>query len=431
MTIKKAGVSLKDMEMKHFSLSKIIIGVLLLIVSIALIVLIVIWTKSISEENRLQMLKTELDKVTKEKGEKALLSTLGIDVENIFYGEDGLILFEEEGQSWKYSADEMQNISVYKKCAPSVVSIISGTGLSDSTTGSGVIISSDGYVITNRHVLGSLSSFQVSLYDKSTVEATLVGQDVITDIAVIKLEGGKKYIPLEFNLDSNLVVGQKVIAIGSPYGYEWTQSVGTLSGLGRVVTSSEGIPLANMIQSDVAINPGNSGGPLLDSHGRMIGLNTAIYSTSGSSQGISFSIPIDTVMSVATSLIRNGSVNRGWLDILSVELNPLIAEYSSLPISEGILVSQVVPRGEADKSGLKGGSEKVQYGSSVIYLGGDVITAIGDKEIKGYNDYFTALMDTHSGDKLDITVLRNGSYVTLKNVTLVAQSGENTGWIIR
>lgn len=419
------------MDHRRLSVSRIIIIVAVVLCSVLIAAGIIVWTRSISEKSRMEALKKELDKVTREKGEQALLASLGITVENIFYGEDGLILFEDEGASWQYSADEMQNISVYRKCAPSVVSIISETGLSDAANGSGVIISTDGFVITNRHVIGSGSSFLVSLYDGSTVNATLVGQDAMTDIAVIQLEDDRKYIPLEFNLEDDLVVGQKVIAIGSPYGYAWSQSVGTLSGLGRMVTSSEGIPLANMIQSDAAINPGNSGGPLLDAHGRMIGLNTAIYSTSGSSQGISFSIPVDTVMSVAAEIIRTGKVDRGWLDILSVELNPLITEYSSLPISEGILISQVVPAGAADKGGLKGGSERVQYGSSVIYLGGDVITKIGDTDIKGYNDYFTALLGTHAGDKVDITVLRNGSYVTLKNVSLVSQNAENTGWIIR
>ncbi len=419
------------MKERKTSFSKVIIIGIVIVASVLILIGLIFWTRAISDRSRLEVLREELDKVVKEDGQMALLSTLGIEVENIFYGEDGLILFEEGNEKWKYSADELQNITVYKKVSPSVVSILSSSGLNDVSTGSGVIISSDGYVITNGHVIGSGSSIVVSLFDGSTVDAVTVGVDSITDIAILKLESGRKYIPLEFALDDLPVVGQKVIAIGSPYGYSWSESVGVISGLGRMVTSSTGIPLANLIQTDAAINPGNSGGPLLDSKGRMLGLNTAIYSTSGTNQGISFAIPIDTVMAVATDLIRSGSVNRGWLDLLSVELNPLIADYLSLPFSEGVLVSQVVPGGSADRGGLRGGSEKVQYGSSVIYLGGDIIVKIGDKDIKGYNDYFTALLSTKAGDKVDITVYRGGSYVTLKNLELVSQNAENTGWIIK
>lgn len=417
-------------ETKH-SFSRIIIIAISIIASVLIFTGLILWTRAISDRSRLELLREELAKVVKEDGQMALLSTLGIEVDNIFYGEDGLMLFEEGNEKWKYSADELQNITVYKKVSPSVVSILSSSGLNDVSTGSGVIISSDGYVITNGHVIGSGSNIVVSLFDGNTVDADVIGIDGITDIAVLKLESGRKYIPLEFALEDSPVVGQKVIAIGSPYGYSWSESVGVISGLGRMVSSSKGIPLANLIQTDAAINPGNSGGPLLDSKGKMLGLNTAIYSTSGTNQGISFAIPIDTVMAVATDLIRSGSVNRGWLDLLSVELNPLIADYLSLPFSEGVLVSQVVPGGEADKGGLRGGNEKVQYGSSVIYLGGDIIVKIGDKDIKGYNDYFTALLSTKADDKVDITVYRAGSYVTLKNLKLVSQNAENTGWIIK
>lgn len=431
MTGNSAGVSFLFMERKHIPLARIILAVIVLLVTVFLIVGIVLWTQSIARQNRVEELKAELERVSQENGQMALLAALGLQVDNIFYGDDGLLLFDEGLARWNYSADEYQNITVYRRVAPSVVSIISHSGLSETSSGSGVIISSDGYVITNRHVIGSGTAFEVSLYDGSAVSASLIGYDSITDIAVIKLEGGSKYVPVEFNTDDNVTVGQKVIAIGSPYGYDWSQSVGSVSGLGRVVASSDGIPLANMIQTDASINPGNSGGPLLDSHGRMIGLNTAIYSTSGSSQGISFAIPVETVLSVAADLIRSGSVNRGWLDILSVELNPLIADYAGLPISKGVLISQVVPAGPADRAGLRGGSEMVQYGSSVIYLGGDIITKIGETVVDGYNDYFTALLQTREGDKVDVEVFRNGSYVTVRGVELVRQNTENTSWIIR
>ena len=138
-----------------------------------------------------------------------------------------------------------------------------------------------------------------------------------------------------------------------------------------------------MIQTDALINPGNSGGPLLDTKGRMVGLVSSIYSTSGSAQGISFALPAESVRNISQKIIKDGKVSRGWLDFLSVELNSQIVSYCNLPVDKGILVSQVVPAGMADRGGIKGGSEKAQYGSSVIYLGGDVVGAIGDKTIEG------------------------------------------------
>ncbi len=404
-------------------------GVLLILV----LIILFSWTGSIKEMRRMKELRRELEKVTKEGGEAALLSLAGVKLSNIFYGDEGAILFIDGSDSWKYSADEMQNMTVYENSKKSVVEIISLSGLYDRSSGCGVIISSDGYCITNGHVIGSGDSFNCLLSDGSVVSATPVGVDAMTDIAVIKLEKREeKYIPLSFALEQELKVGQKVIAIGSPFGWSWSQSIGSISGLGRLVTSSTGIPLANMIQTDAAVNPGNSGGPLLDGHGRMVGLNTAIYTTTGTAQGISFAIPIDTVMTVATDLIRKGKVNRGWLDVLCVEMNTILAQYMKLPENtKGILISQVVPSGEADRGGLRGGADRVQYGNSEIYLGGDIITRIGRTKIENINDYYTALLSTKAGDKCEIEVLRGGQSVKLRNVVLVDQTEENTRWVIR
>ena len=186
-----------------------------------------------------------------------------------------------------------------------------------------------------------------------------------------------------------------------------------------------------LIQTDAQINPGNSGGPLIDGKGNMIGLITAIYSTSGSAQGVSFAIPVNTVIEVASEIIRLGHVDRGTLDILCVELNPMIVDYASLPVSEGILISQVIPAGEADSAGLRGGSRAVQYGNSVIYLGGDVITALDDTPVRGYSDYYAFMAASDSGDKVDVTVNRNGDEIVIKNVPLVEQTLENMRWVIR
>ena len=163
----------------------------------------------------------------------------------------------------------------------------------------------------------------------------------------------------------------------------------------------------------------------------MIGLVSSIYSTSGSAQGISFALPVESVRTIAEKIIKDGKVSRGWFDFLSVELNSQIVSYCNLPVDKGILVSQVVPTGMADKGGIKGGNEKAQYGNSVIYLGGDVVIGINGKKVEGYTDYFAILYASSPGDKVDVTVVRNGEVVELKGVELVEQTEENTRWILR
>lgn len=412
-------------------LSKIIAVVSAAIVFLFLFILLIIWTLRIYEDRRREDLQSEIDKVTAEGGEAALLALGGYEIDNIFYSDDGLILFEEGDKDWLYSADELQNISVYRQCAPSVVEIYSGNNLSGAS-GCGVIISSDGYIVTNTHVVNAGGSLSVKFHDGSVEDASVVGTDPVTDIAVIRVDDSTRMLmPLAFRSADELVVGQKVIAIGSPYGYSWSQSVGTISAIDRTVTSSQGVSLSMLIQTDAQINPGNSGGPLLDGKGNMIGLITAIYSTSGSAQGVSFAIPVNTVIEVASEIIRLGHVDRGTLDILCVELNPMIVDYASLPVSEGILISQVIPAGEADGAGLRGGSRAVQYGNSVIYLGGDVITALDGTPVRGYSDYYAFMAASDSGDKVDVTVNRNGDDIVIKNVPLVEQTLENMRWVIR
>jgi Trypsin-like serine proteases, typically periplasmic, contain C-terminal PDZ domain len=421
------------MKSRHtFSFYLAIVSTVLAVLFLA--VIIAIWTAQIEKQTEEEKLRQVLQKVVHDKGEAGLFAMAGIPVSNIFYGDEGLSLFQGESGSWNYSADEQQNIAVYNAVKDSVVEIFSASDLSSSSTGTGVIISSDGYIITNKHVLGGGSDFTVVFSDRTSADATLVGEDSITDIAVVKVTKPKndhKLIPVSFALDGELCVGQKALAIGNPYGYESSLSVGVISGLDRIVSTSSGAILPTMIQTDAAINPGNSGGPLLNGHGQMIGLNTSIYTTTGSSQGISFAIPSSTVLSVATDIIRTGKVSRGWLDVLLVELNPQIVEYAALPVSEGILVSQVVPSGNADKAGIKGGSQKTAYGKSIIYLGGDIITSVGDKDVATCQDLFAALFHTKAGDKVDVTVIRDGKSVVLKNVVLVEQTIENSRWIIR
>ena len=392
--------------------------------------LLALWTRALSKEEEAEILRSAMRSVIETEGEKGLLMMAGVPVDDISYGPDAVPLFAGERPAWTLTEEEQRAISIYSGSKDSVVQIVPASELSGAGQGAGVIISPDGYILTNRHVAGNARDFLVSLPDGSVYEAVLVGADTLSDIAVLKADA--EGLPaIKTGNSSSLCIGESVYAIGHPYGYTWSMTKGIVSGLGRMVFTDSGGVLPSMIQTDAIINPGNSGGPLIASDGSMVGIVSSIYSRSGSAEGISFAIPAETAMDTAEEIIKNGKVERGWLDILSVALNPQIAEYSSLPVSEGILVSQVVPGGEADRGGLKGGSEAVQYGQSVIYLGGDVITAIDGRSVSGYDDYFAALFGTRPGDKVDITVVRKGAETLLKDVVLVAQTEDNSRWLVR
>ncbi len=418
-------------DMKRFSFAEILTIIVVSIAGIAILLGLYAWTKYLTIEKEEEALRLAMENVVDTKGEKALFEMAGIPVDQVYYGDELLSLYDQDNGAWNYTSEEARRIAVYNKCRDSVVEINAYSSLSDSGQGSGVIISSDGYIVTNKHVVGSSASFTVVFSDNTSEEAKVVGSDTLTDIAVLKVERtGLKCI--ESAKGGNLSVGQICYTIGNPYGYSWSFTDGSISGLDRMVsTSSSSSVIPNMIQTNALVNPGNSGGPLLNSSGEMIGLISSIYSTTGSAEGISFALPVDTVLDVADSLIKNGKVTRGWMDILSVELNAQIVAYSNLVVDEGILVSQVVPLGKADKGGIKGGSEKAQYGQSVIYLGGDVIVAINDTPITGYTDYFAFLFSTKAGDKVNVKVIRNGQEKVLENIELVEQTEENIQWILR
>lgn len=412
------------------SFSEIVLIVLLILILVITLALLGIWTKYIERGENVKILKEAMRDVVELNGEKVLFELAGIDVDQIHYGSDGLDLFEGDTPSWDYTAEEARKIAIYDRVCDSVVQIQAASELSDSGQGSGVIMSSDGYIVTNKHVIGSGTSFNVNFSDGSAKKATLVGYDSLTDVALIKVDGNG-LDAIETGSTSSLVVGQSVMAIGNPYGYTWSYTSGMVSGLDRMVFTNDGNVIPNMIQTDALINPGNSGGPLLNGKGEMVGLVSSIYSTSGSAQGISFALPVEVIEDVIKQIIATGSVHRGWLDILSVELNAQIVSYSSLPVSKGILISQVVPAGAADRSGLRGGTEKAQYGQSVIYLGGDIIVAINGKAVSSYVDYFAQLFSTKPGDKIDVTVNRKGQEIMIKDVELVEQTEEMTKWILR
>lgn len=414
------------------------------IVSLAVVLAVVIgyflvrWTVAIESKQRQTQLRDALQDVIDASGERGLLEMAGVPVNNIFYGDTGVTLFQGDEASWNYSADELQNMSIFQKCNQAVVHIETKVSNDSSyfdavptgDTGSGFLVSADGLIVTNEHVITDASVITVSLYDGSVYEAGLVGIDSENDIAVIRInvDEGTQLSYLEFGDSSTLSVGQKVLAIGNPFGYDRTMVTGIISGLSRPIRDEDGKVLLGMIQTDAPINPGNSGGPLLNTKGQVIGINTAIYSTSGTSQGMNFAVASNTAKASVNDIVKYGKVCRGWLDIVPVQLSQSIVDYAGLKVSEGLLVSQVVPWGKADNAGLKGGSSQVLYGSSVIYLGGDVITQVNDVDIEEYNDLFTALSNTRPGDKVSVVVNRNGSSVKL-SIELVERNDENLGWI--
>ena len=221
---------------------------------------------------------------------------------------------------------------------------------------------------------------------------------------------------ISFGDSKSLKVGQKVIAIGNPFGLERTMTTGIVSGLGRPIQNSNNRIIRNMVQTDAAINPGNSGGPLLDSNGRMIGINTMIKSSSGSSAGVGFAVPSETAIRVVGDLLKYGKVQRGQIDATIVQLSRRIAQYAGLDISEGVLISEVEKNGNAEKAGIKGGTEAAYYGSrrDIIYVGGDVITKIDDIKITSIADYYSALESKKPGDVITVVVHRNRKDITVK-----------------
>lgn len=335
----------------------------------------------------------------------------------------------------KYTVDEQQNINVYEKCNEAVVNIttqVMGVNwflepvVESGGSGSGSIIDSRGYVVTNVHVVSGASKIYISLSDGSQFEGKVVGLDEESDIAVLKFTPpqGTVLKTIAFGDSTALKVGQKVIAIGNPFGLERTMTTGIVSGLGRPIQNSNNTIIRDMIQTDTAINPGNSGGPLLDTSGKMIGINTMIYSSSGNSAGVGFAVPAATAQRVVNDLLRYGSVQRGIIQAELVQMNTAIANYANLDINRGVLVSQVISGGNADKAAIKGGTQAVRYGSRnprTIYLGGDIIVAINGEKVSTLADYLSLLESKRPGESVTLTLHRNRKNIDVP-VVLVADT---------
>ena len=320
-----------------------------------------------------------------------------------------------------YDAAELNNISVYKRVLPSVVNITSRQVVFDffygavpqEGQGSGFILDKAGHVLTNYHVIeGANRGIQVTLSNKTSYKATVVGADRVHDLALLQISAPNLQ-PVTLADSSGLAVGQEVYAIGNPFGLSGTMTRGIISSI-RSIKGASGAPIEDAIQTDAAINPGNSGGPLLNSHGEVIGINTMILSNADQNAGIGFAIPINTAKAVLGDLTRYGRVRRPSLGIVSYGIGPDLAEQMGLASDYGVLIQKVIPGGAAERAGLHGGTEQAYVGNTPILLGGDLIVAIDGQQVTGPED-IGAIMDKHqAGDTISVTVLRGRKQITLK-----------------
>ena len=326
----------------------------------------------------------------------------------------------EVARTATFGVDEQNNIDIYRVANSATVNISSIVYRQDwflqvypeRGQGSGFLINDQGLIITNRHVVsGRAPEIQVTLADKSQYKAKILGADDYNDLALLKITPKGKLPYLKLGDSDNLVVGQKVIAIGNPFGFDGTLTTGVVSALGRTIRE-ESATFDNMIQTDAAINPGNSGGPLLDSHGAVIGINTMIYGTQ--SIGIGFAMPVSRAQVILDEFQKTGRIARPVLAISHFYVAGDLAEALELPASGGLLVQQVQPGSTAEDAGLRRPRQVVIVGNYRLGVGGDLIVAIDGKPVDGNDSLQRALSRKRAGDTLDMTVYRNGSRQTVR-----------------
>jgi S1-C subfamily serine protease len=322
-----------------------------------------------------------------------------------------------------YDSEELANIAVYKKALSSVVNVTASTVAYDffygavpqQGQGSGFILDKQGRILTNYHVIANARLIEVTLDDKHKYKAKLVGSDPSHDLALLQVQASD-LAPATLADSRGLVVGQKVYAIGNPFGLNGTMTTGIISSI-RSVRGPQGALIENAIQTDAAINPGNSGGPLLNSRGEVIGITSMIASNGADqSSGVGFAIPIDTAKAVLDDFSKYGHVRRPSLGIVPLAIGPDLAEQMGLAADSGVLILRTVPGGSADKAGLRGGKERAYLGNTEIYLGGDLIIGMDDQPVTSTQD-LGEIMNRHEvGDSVVVTFLRGQKRLTTKVV---------------
>ena len=320
-------------------------------------------------------------------------------------------------------SEEQNNILVYRKNIPSVVNITSKAVTFDffyglvpqEGQGSGFIIDKEGHILTNYHVIADARQVEVTMHNRKKFRATVVGTDPTHDLAVIKIDA-PNLTPAVLGDSRNLQVGQKVYAIGNPFGLAGTMTRGIVSSI-RPVKEPNGAAIDEAIQTDAAINPGNSGGPLMNWHGEVIGINTMILSSVGQNAGIGFAIPINTAKAVLNDLVTLGRVRRPALGVSTIPIGPELAQQLGLPVDFGLLIIKVSTGGAAERAGLRGGNERAYLGNTPIMLGGDLIVAIDGENIQDQQDLAQVMNAHRAGDTVKLTIYRGKQKMEV-NVTL-------------
>jgi S1-C subfamily serine protease len=322
-----------------------------------------------------------------------------------------------------YDTEEQQNIAVYKKALPSVVNITSTAVAFDffygavpqQGQGSGFILDKEGHILTNNHVIDNAQKVEVTLSDKHKYKATVVGVDKGHDLALLQINNVPNLQPATLAESTGLIVGQRVYAIGNPFGLSGTMTRGIISAI-RSIRGPNNNPIEDAIQTDAAVNPGNSGGPLLNSRGEVIGITTLIANNGADqSSGIGFAIPVNTAKAVIADFAKYGRVRRPSLDISTLPIGPDIAEQIGLAADYGVLIQRVLPGGAAEKAGLHGGTQRAGYlGNMPVMAGGDLIIAMDGQDIANTQDLAAAMNSHQAGDEVTLTVFRGRRKIDVK-----------------
>ncbi len=328
----------------------------------------------------------------------------------------------------KLTEEESINVHIYREASPAVANILTKATEYDffmdpvpvEGAGSGFVIDPRGFILTNYHVVAGAQSIEVILGDKSRYPAKFIGADQRNDVALIKIDPkGKQLASLPLGDSSTLQVGQKVLAIGDPFGFQSTLTTGVISAIGRTVQTSDTTFIDGAIQTDASINRGNSGGPLIDTHGNVIGINSAIYTPSGTTAGIGFAIPINTAKLIANDLMTEGRVRRAYLGVRTIPVSEWLAEALDLPVQEGLLVEQTPKGSPAAAAGIRGGDRVVQAGMRRMIIGGDVIVGIDGQKVANKFDIDVILNRKRPGDNVTLTIYRGA-----KKVDITVKLGE-------
>jgi S1-C subfamily serine protease len=344
-------------------------------------------------------------------------------------GEDNTTVVQSSVVSGGGDSGEGQGLTVneiYRRDGPGVVFIAAEVTTEQESpfgipqeqrgqaTGSGFVTDKEGHILTNAHVVEGASKIQVQFGEEKTVDAKLLGSDASTDVALLKVNASKRHLkPLRLGDSSKAEVGDAVVAIGNPFGLDRTVTTGIVSALQRKLEAPNGFTIGDVIQTDAAINPGNSGGPLLDSLGRVLGINSQIATGGGGgSVGIGFAVPINTVKRISDQLQEKGRVEHAFLGITGISITKSMAENLNLPTDRGVLIQRAT--GPAGKAGVKGGDTQVSLGGADILLGGDVLVGIEGKKVSSMEDVISVVDSKKPGDEVTLELRRGEQKRTVK-----------------